>query len=315
MTSPKPDRRRSIAPESNVTSVPYIFAQALHHFTTHLEARLLAGQTVESYRRAVNSYARFHAGLGLADNVAVPTHEHIELWVADLAQKSEPATVINRFKGLRAFFKWLLSEGEIREHPMTRMPWPKVPEKIIRALSAEAIQAMLDTCERNLTGRRDSAFIMFLVDSIWRVSEALAITVEMVLEGRKLVVTGKGGKQVMATLAPPTREAINRYLRLRQSYRPELWLTRTGKPMTRHDAFEVIQSRATRAGVGSVSPHQLRHSAAILWLKAGGNLMDLKENMGHSSIKTTERYLRYLAQETAMEARRYYSPGYLFRPH
>lgn len=53
----------------------------------------------------------------------------------------------------------------------------------------------------------------------------------------------------------------------------------------------------------------LRHTHAIWWLEAGGNVMDLKENLGHSSIKITERYLKYMAQERAMDARREFAPG------
>ncbi len=64
-----------------------------------------------------------------------------------------------------------------------------------------------------------------------------------------------------------------------------------------------------RAGIKHVYPHMLRHSHASWWLEAGCNLMDLKENMGHSSIKVTERYLEYMANERAREARRQFEPG------
>jgi len=285
------------------------FSDAVEHFETHLLAAGKSKETIESYLQAAKQYHEFHVALGLPDDVTAPTREHIETWLADLAQRVSSASVANRFKGLRALYKWLEAEGEVRESPMAKLRTPKVREKPPKACSVDEVRLMIATCKRDFVGRRDAALIAFMFDTGWRVTETLKVTVEMVRAKLPLEVQGKGGKVLRATLRPPVQELVNRYLRVRESARPELWLTRTGRPMDRHNVLEMLEYRSTYAGIQKVTPHMLRHSHAITWLERGGNLMDLKENLGHSSLSVTERYLTFLAQERALQARQRHGPG------
>lgn len=292
-----------------LSNITFSLTEALGHFRVHLKAGLKSQETIDSYTAAVTQATTFLHNLGLADNVAAISGEHLELFLADLGGRVSPATVVNRFKGLRAFFKWLEREGEIQRNPMARLAWPKLEEETVNALTPADVKAMIATCGRDFVGRRDAALIGCLVDTGWRVSEVLAVTVEMVHSGEALTVRAKGKKYVQARLSPYVREMVNRYLRLRRSERPQLWLARTGKAMTRHSVWEILSYRSHHAGLAPVHPHMLRHSHAMWWLQAGGNVMDLKENLGHSSIRVTERYLQYLAKERAMDARRQFGPG------
>jgi integrase/recombinase XerD len=47
--------------------------------------------------------------------------------------------------------------------------------------------------------------------------------------------------------------------------------------------------------------HHLRHKHAIVWLRNGGNIYLLQQRLGHSSIKQTEEYLKYIAAEQQRE--------------
>jgi site-specific recombinase XerD len=292
--------------------------EALRQFTVHLEAANLSRQTIASYTGAVQLAADFFTEMGLPDDVTVISAEHLRLFVSDLKGRRSQltgttltsATVVNRFKGLRAFWKWLMKEGEITDNPMLLLEWPKVRSAPVATVSIEEMNAMVATCGRDFVGRRDAALMWFMIDMGWRAAEIVKVTVEMMVTSPdQLTVQAKGDKTVTGRVSPPVLEMLNRYLRMRRSPRPELWLARTGKPMNRNSLWEVLAYRSERAGIKHVYPHMLRHSHASWWLEAGGNLMDLKENMGHSSIKVTERYLEYRAGERAREARRQYAPG------
>ena len=297
--------------QSTITSGnAFSFREASRQFRIHLEAAGKARETVGSYMEAVRQAATFLRALGLPDDIEAVSAEHLREFFADLGRRTSSATVVNRFKGVRAFFAWLHDEGEISGNPMRRLQWPRLEEKPVRAVTPADVRAMLGTCGRDFLGRRDTALIGCMVDLGWRTSEILALTVERMVEGPDhLTVPAKGKKYVTGRLSPVVLEMVNRYLRVRQSHLPQLWLSRLGSPMERHGVRDVLAYRSKRAGIGHVHPHMLRHTHAIWWLEAGGNLMDLKENLGHSSIRITERYLQYMARERAMEARRQFAPG------
>tara|TARA_B100001167_G_C16681499_1_gene262598 strand:+ start:459 stop:653 length:195 start_codon:yes stop_codon:yes gene_type:complete len=59
------------------------------------------------------------------DNVS---REHVESFMEDLLGKWKPATTNNRYRGLQAYFGWLVEEAEIRVSPMARMKPPRIPE-------------------------------------------------------------------------------------------------------------------------------------------------------------------------------------------
>jgi integrase/recombinase XerD len=92
---------------------------------------------------------------------------------------------------------------------------------------------------------------------------------------------------------------------------PELFVNAAGSPMTR-SGFEYILEKHVRAAAmklpelrgRSVSPHQLRHSCAVIMLQATRDVRKVALWLGHSDMRTTEIYLRVDPSEKleAMEA-------------
>src|SRR5262249_15761395 len=72
-----------------------------------------------------------------------------------------------------------------------------------------------------------------------------------------------------------------------------VFVSKSGRPLSRNALWAVVKQSARRAGLPSaVSPHTLRHSFATHLLPRGADLRLVQEMLGHTSIATTQVYTR-----------------------
>jgi integrase/recombinase XerC len=206
-------------------------------FRRTLEAENKSPRTIEAYTDAVRllaAYCQVHGNPILAGELR---REHIQSFIADQLARWKPATAHNRYRGLHAFFKWAVAEGDLEINPMERMKPPQLPEQPVEVVGPEQLARLLRTCEgRDFTSRRDSAVILLLVDTGMRRAECVSMTRDDVdLDQRIVWVLGKGRRPRALPIGRKTAQALDRYLRAREGHRsahlPHLWVGRNG-PMT-----------------------------------------------------------------------------------
>jgi integrase/recombinase XerD len=90
---------------------------------------------------------------------------------------------------------------------------------------------------------------------------------------------------------------------------PQLFLGRTGKPVCRSKARKLILRYGRAAGIEGVrlSPHTLRHTFAVLYVRNGGDSFSLQEILGHSTLEMTRQYVN-LARRDVAEQHKKFSP-------
>jgi site-specific recombinase XerD len=93
-----------------------------------LQAHNLSPKTIGTYTESLESFIAFVTEHGMPTLAASVTREHVDAWLADLATQWRPATVRNRYTGVKQFFSWANAEGEIAETPMRNMSPPLLPE-------------------------------------------------------------------------------------------------------------------------------------------------------------------------------------------
>ena len=119
---------------------------------------------------------------------------------------------------------------------------------------------------------------------------------DVVFSNRTVKVTGKGNKQRVMPFGAPAQKAIRRWLDdgrpllVGEQSAAALFLGRQGKRIDQRMVRRVVHECARDAGVPDISPHALRHSAATHMLDGGADLREVQELLGHSSLKTTQRY-------------------------
>jgi len=208
-------------------------------------------------------------------------------------------TVNCYLRSLRIFFSWLVSEDVIEANPFDRVRIPRPARKIIPTFSDSQIQQLLNVIDtRAPEGYRNYTIILTLLDTGMRVSELCHLKVDNIwLEDGMLKVLGKGNKERLIPIGKRVQRLLWRYI---NRYRPEavtansnfVFLTKDGRPLTKDRVEKIMTYYGKKAELKGVrcSPHTLRHSAAVRFLRNGGDVFSLQRMLGHASLEMTRKY-------------------------
>ncbi len=210
------------------------------------------------------------------------------------------STVSRRLVSLKMYFRFLMLEGIITESTVELMQSPKLWQYLPTVLSPETVDRLLAApCHADSYPLRDRALLAVMYATGCRASEVTGLRLKDVrLKERFCRCVGKGNKERIVSLNPVAESAIEAYLRherpalVRKDDGDEpMFVTRTGKPLTRITVWELVKKYAARIGCSKrISPHTLRHSFATHMLAGGAEIRALQEMLGHASIRTTQIY-------------------------
>jgi site-specific recombinase XerD len=183
------------------------------------------------------------------------------------------------------------------------IPPKRSDQTIVTFLTSTETEALLAVPDRaTRTGRRDHAWILLAIQTGLRASELTALTRRDVHLGAGAYVAchGKGRKDRITPLAPGTVTTLRAWL-AEHGGTPDdpLFTTIRGGPMSR-DALQQRLTLYTTAArrtcptltSKNVTPHVLRHSAAMALLHAGTDITVIALWLGHESVTTTQIYLQ-----------------------
>ena len=182
------------------------------------------------------------------------------------------------------------------------IPPKRYDKALITYLTEEEITALLAAPDPDTwTGRRDHALLVLACQTGLRATELTSLAAGDVHLGTGAHVSclGKGRKQRITPLTPATVAVLRAWLAERGGLPADpLFITRRGTPLSR-DALErrIVKYAAVAAHScpalleKKVSPHVLRHSAAMRLLNAGIDTSVIALWMGHENTATTQVYI------------------------
>ncbi len=277
-------------------------------FLRYLRAEGRSQTTIRRYDLTVRQFQGFSRQMGFPSAV---TREHVAHFLSQRRDTKAANTVRNDHIALSRYFQWLVEEGELRDNPMVHLKAPPLEEKIPDPYSDEEVRLMLKTCRgRDLESVRNAAIIMVLLDTGLRASEFCSLQMADVdLDSERIVIRGKGNRYRLVRLGYRAQVAVDRYLRIRRSERPELWLNRRGQPITADGLYQIIERVCGKAAVPKPGVHRFRHTAATKMKDLGMGEQELMDIMGWSTYAMALRYTRSTAKDRALRAHRQFSPA------
>ncbi len=268
--------------------------RALADFLVYLGVELqVSPHTVDAYRRDLQRL--------LAQQRTLPDRAAIDRHLTHLLVDHAPASIARAAAAIRGFYRFLHAEGLAPDDVADGLLGPRLERKLPKALTRASVARLLAHEPADPLGVRDAAMLHVLYATGCRASEVLALrTTSLVAEHRLVRAFGKGNKERLVPIADGALRWVRRYaaevrpaLRARARRDPGdvLFLSRTGRPLTRARLFQVVQHACRRAGLHvACSPHALRHSFATHLVAGGADLRSVQEMLGHASLQTTQVY-------------------------
>jgi integrase/recombinase XerC len=284
------------------------FADRIKEFITYLEVeRNLSPATVEAYERDLRNFLGFAAATGLAgpDGDVDPSRVDRKLvrrYLAQAGKGRKPATVERAGASLRAFFRFLMREGDVEMNPAALVRTPKKEKRLPGAMPIDDVLRLLEAPPDDRTmGRRDRAMLELFYASGIRLSELTGLDLgDLDLDQRLIRVRGKGRKERIVPIHERSAGLLRRVIEERQEFKPSvldndaqkaLFLSNAGKRITPRRVRQVVDKWVRQAAMARrVSPHSLRHSFATHLLDSGMAIRSIQELLGHESLSTTQKY-------------------------
>jgi integrase/recombinase XerD len=219
---------------------------------------------------------------------------------------NSPKTRNLRLVAIKSFMRFLEHrEPSLLEQSrrILAIPAKRTDSRLISYLSLEEMQAVLNAPNlQRRDGIRDRAMLHLCFSAGLRVSELVNLPLYAVaFEPSPTVhIRGKGRRERLVPLWKQTATDLRAWLAVRgQPLSPELFVNARDQPMTRWGFDYVLRKHGQIAAqrcpslkAKRLSPHVLRHTAAMLLLQSTGDIRKVSLWLGHTDVQTTEAYLR-----------------------
>lgn len=262
----------------------------------------LAINTVQSYCSDIKQLSLFLKEYKSQDvdldNFVKLIRTDVRAWVLSRLKKSEtPRTISRGLSALKSFIAYLQENGILMSADLNDIKHPKVAKSLPRPLSISQINDIIssvpDFKHTSWIVKRDKSIILLIYSVGLRISEALSLNRKDFISSSEYInVLGKGGKNRMVPIVPIAKEAITSYLDAVPFKDAEaLFVNNKGERLSASALQKLVRKIRGSLNLSEhVTPHALRHSCATHLMEYSGELREIQELLGHSSIVSTQIY-------------------------
>jgi len=262
---------------------------AIVNYRRYLKRRNYSIHTVKNYLHTLRQFI-----LWIDVPIETVSYQKLTAYIDHLLDgRLRPKSINCHLNSIRRFYSYLHHEEQIEmQNPVKRGCKLRLSRPLPRHLRDQDVLHFFSV----IKSARDRAMIMLMLRCGLRVEEVADLTLAAVdwRRRRLYVCSGKGQKDRVVYLSRDTYDALAAHARKRLSSRVKKTFlvekgTHRGKPISVRGIQKRMEYYAKKAHLW-VSCHQLRHTMATQLLNADAALVSTQDLLGHSRIKTTQRY-------------------------
>ena len=256
-------------------------SKAVQSFKKYLREEEKSANTIEKYLRDVRAFAEYLCG-------AEVTKEAVIAYKSKLLAESYAVRSINSMlaslNGLFSFLGW--TDCRVKSIKLQRQIYCPEEKELTKAEYMRLVNAA-----KQKGNERLNLILQTICGTGIRVSELQFITVEAVKNGEAIV--SLKGKTRSVFIVKELQKKLLRYAAEQGISSGTIFITRTGRPMSRTNIWREMKGLCEQAGVNpkKVFPHNLRHLFARVFYGIEKDIAKLADILGHSSINTTRIYI------------------------
>jgi site-specific recombinase XerD len=244
---------------------------------------------------------------------------------ARFVKPASARTIRFYYKHIRHFLGWAEQKGVLARNPALGVEVIRQCRTLIQPFTLDQVTSLLRAARAGTMPRRDEAIFLFMFDTGVRAAELCHMKLcdlefkqdarGRMIGGGRVKILGKGDKERIVPFARRVATALWNYLQVAPGQGSDRIFVaergwRKGEALTPNGLLQLYERMGKCAGVTGVrcTPHTMRHTFAINFLRRGGDIRTLAYLMGHESLSMTMRYLN-IAEADAENQHRLYSPA------
>jgi len=290
----------------------------MYHIRDYLNSLRIKGLTSAYIERKYRNLMKFNRFLGQNSiiNIMKADLKDLEDYIAHLFREKSCFTGKRRSRNqirdhistVKNYFKYLSDNSYILYNPAEKLDLPKKDQYLPRGIMSEkeVLKILSIPDIKAYQGYLDKLILEILYSTGIRNRELINLDIyDIDFEAGTLTVKeGKGKKDRIIPIGETALKMIHEYLYIKRpkitGYTGEtkLLLNEAGYPLKSEDILRKVKKYAKQAGSRrKITPHSFRHTFAVHLLRNGADIISIKEMLGHSSLATTQIYLKIQDQD------------------
>ena len=276
------------------------FGSWIPRYVNNLQTKNYSENTVEAYERVLKLFARYlmylkerdgelpentaaFADKGLGADVDVSSYEILDFFTLIRNERHLSATSIHQYdSALSSFYQYLIKQDVLDANPMDKIDRPKIKDRELKYLRHQQVMEFISS----LKNPRDALLVRTIYATGMRVSEVCGMQIEHIdFTEETIRVRGKGGKIRVVFCDFETLRLIKTHIKDRET--GFVFEGRGGAALSPRTVQHIFELYAPEG----ITPHKIRHSYASELYRRSHDIRVVQENLGHTSIKTTEIYV------------------------
>ena len=290
--------------KSDYLANEFTFSDFFNTFQKFYELKVLEGlspRSLKDYKNHMNYFKEYIDTQQRTTLVRCVEIDVFRSYLYYMVQEKEykPCTINIRLRTMRAYLKWLYKEGYLNDDLSSRLKLVKEPIDTIMPLNDTDVKKLLRQPNiQTYVGLRDFTIMIVMLDCGIRVGEVVNLKVgDVDLKGKYINIRSEVAKARIFRQVPISSKTV-KYLKeiisiVEDANTDYLFPSAYGNKLDTNQIINNFRNYGKQCNIKQrCSPHVLRHTFAVNFIKSNGDVFTLQRILGHTTLDMTRRYIQ-----------------------